>query len=107
MIHRRTRVQFASPRSQSGMSLLEINSLIDELLPMVLTDMTNTDMTTYVAELLPLLPEMTLESLQCPNEDMDMYGKVIDLFGDGQQHAVLYFDENKAKSIVTAITEAD
>lgn len=90
-----------------SMSLLEINSLIDELLPMVLTDMTNTDMTTYVAELLPLLPEMTLESLQCPNEDMDMYGKVIDLFGDGQQHAVLYFDENKAKSIVTAITEAD
>ena len=90
-----------------SMSLLEINSLIDELLPMVLTDMTNTDMTTYVAELLPLLPEMTLESLQCPNEDMDMYGKIIDLFGDGQQHAVLYFDENKAKSIVTAITEAD
>lgn len=90
-----------------SMSLLEINSLIDELLPMVLTDMTNTDMTTYVAELLPLLPEMTLESLQCPNEDMDMYGKVIDLFGDGQEHAVLYFDENKAKSIVTAITEAD
>ena len=90
-----------------SMSLLEINSLIDELLPMVLTDMTNTDMTTYVTELLPLLPEMTLESLQCPNEDMDMYGKVIDLFGDGQQHAVLYFDENKAKSIVTAITEAD
>ena len=90
-----------------SMSLLEINSLIDELLPMVLTDMTNTDMTTYVAELLPLLPEMTLESLQCPNADMDMYGKVIDLFGDGQEHAVLYFDENKAKSIVTAITEAD
>lgn len=90
-----------------SMSLLEINSLIDELLPMVLTDMTNTDMTTYVAELLPLLPEMTLESLQCPNADMDMYGKVIDLFGDGQQHAVLYFDETKAKSIVTAITEAD
>lgn len=90
-----------------SMSLLEINSLIDELLPMVLTDMTNTDMTTYVAELLPLLPEMTLESLQCPNADMDMYGKTIDLFGDGQEHSVLYFDENKAKSIVTAITEAD
>lgn len=90
-----------------SMSLLEINSLIDELLPMVLTDMTNTDMTTYVTELLPLLPEMTLESLQCPNADMDMYGKVIDLFGDGQEHAVLYFDEAKAKSIVTAITEAD
>ena len=90
-----------------NMSLLEINSLIDELLPMVLTDMSNTDMTTYVTELLPLLPEMTLDSLQCPNADMDMYGKILDLFGDGTQHSVLYFDESKAKAIVTAITEAD
>ena len=89
------------------MSLLEINALADQLLPMVLTDMSNTDITTYITELLPLLPEMTLESLQCPNKDMDMYGKVIDLFSNGEQHAVLYFDENKAKSIVTAITEAD
>lgn len=89
------------------MSLLEINSLVDQLLPMVLTDMSNADITTYITELLPLLPEMTLESLQCPNKDMDMYGKVIDLFNNGEQHAVLYFDENKAKSIVTAITEAD
>ena len=89
------------------MSLLEINSLVDQLLPMVLTDMSNADITTYITELLPLLPEMTLESLQCPNKDMDMYGKVIDLFNNGEQHAVLYFDENKAKAIVTAITEAD
>ncbi len=89
------------------MSLLEINALADQLLPMVLTDMSNTDITTYITELLPLLPEMTLESLQCPNKDMDMYGKVIDLFSNGEQHAVLYFNENKAKDIVTAITEAD
>ena len=89
------------------MSLLEINSLVDQLLPMVLTDMSNADITTYITELLPLLPEMTLESLQCPNKDMDMYGKVIDLFSNGEQHAVLYFDENKAKAIGTASTEAD
>ena len=61
----------------------------------------------YIAELLPLLPDMTLDSLQCPNEDMDRRGKVIDLFGDGIEHSVLYFDENKAKKIVTKITEAD
>ena len=90
-----------------GMSLAQINKLIDTLLPMVLTDMTNSDMTNYVMELLPLLPEMTLESLQCPNEEMGRYGKSIDLFGDGVQHSVLYFDETKAKNIITAITEAD
>ena len=90
-----------------GMSLVQINALVDELLPKVLTDMTNADIASYIAELLPLLPDMTLDSLQCPNEDMDRRGKVIDLFGDGIEHSVLYFDENKAKKIVTKITEAD
>ena len=90
-----------------GMSLVQINALVDELLPKVLTDMTNADIASYIAELLPLLPDMTLDSLQCPNEDMDRRGKVIDLFGDGIEHSVLYFDENKAKKIVTNITEAD
>ena len=89
------------------MSLTQINGLIDQLLPMVLTDMSNTDMTNYVMELLPLLPEMTLESVQCPNEEMDRKGDIVDLFKDGQQHSVLYFDEAKAKRIVTAYTEAD
>ena len=90
-----------------AMSLVQINALVDELLPKVLTDMTNADIASYIAELLPLLPDMTLDSLQCPNEDMDRRGKVIDLFGDGIEHSVLYFDENKAKKIVTKITEAD
>ena len=90
-----------------GMSLVQINNLIDELLPMVLTDMSNTDMTNYVMELLPLLPEMTLDSIQCPNEDMDRRGKIMDLFGDGIEHSVLLFDEAKAKKIITKITEAD
>lgn len=90
-----------------GMSLTQINKLIDELLPMVLTDMTNTDITNYAVELLPLLKDMTLDSIQCPNEDMGRYGRVIDLQGDGVPQSVLYFDEAKAKSIITAITEAD
>ena len=90
-----------------GMSLLEINNLVDELLPYVLTDMSNADISTYITELLPLLPQMTLESLQCPNEDMDRRGKIVDLFGDGIEHSVLLFDEVKAKKIVTKITEAD
>ena len=90
-----------------GMSLTQVNKLIDELLPMVLTDMTNTDITNYAVELLPLLKDMTLDSIQCPNEDMGRYGRVIDLQGDGVPQSVLYFDEAKAKSIITAITEAD
>ena len=90
-----------------NMSLAEVNRLVDQLLPMVLTDMTNTDMANCVMELLPLLPEMKLESIQCPNEQMGRRGASIDLFSDGISHSVLYFDEAKAKSIITAFTEAD
>lgn len=88
-------------------SLLEINKLVDTLLPLVLTDMTNADMTNYILEILPLLPEMTLESVQCPNEDMDRWGEVRDIFNDGQPQSILNFNSNKAKAILLPITECD
>ena len=88
-------------------SLPEINKLLDTLLPFVLTDMTNADMTNYILEILPLLPEMTLESVQCPNEDMDRWGEVRDIFNDGQPQSILNFNSNKAKAILLPITECD
>ena len=88
-------------------SLLEINKLVDSLLPFVLTDMSNKEMTNYILELLPLLPEMTLDSIQCPNEDMDRWGEVRDIFGDGLEQSILNFDSNKAKAILIPITECD
>ena len=88
-------------------SLLEINKLVDSLLPMVLTDMTNGDMTNYIMEIMPLLPEMTLESIQCPNADMDRWGEVRDIFNNGQPQSILNFDSNKAKAILIPITESD
>lgn len=88
-------------------SLLEINKLVDSLLPFVLTDMSNGDMTNYILEILPLLPEMTLDSIQCPNEDMDRWGEVRDIFGDGLEQSILNFDSNKAKAILIPITECD
>lgn len=88
-------------------SLLEINKLVDSLLPFVLTDMSNADMTNYILEILPLLPEMTLDSIQCPNEEMDRWGEVRDIFGDGLEQSILNFDSNKAKAILIPITECD
>ena len=79
-----------------GMNVVQINALVDELLDKVLT------------ELLPLLPEMTMDSLQCPNADMDLSGKLIDLFKDGSpEQSIQTFTESKAKAIITAITEDD
>ena len=90
------------------MNVVQINALVDELLDKVLTDMTNSDITTCITELLPLLPEMTMDSIQCPNADMDLYGELIDLFKDGSpEQSIQRFTESKAKAIITAITEDD
>lgn len=88
------------------MSLTQINALIDEMLPMFLTDMSNSDITTYVMELLPILPELTIESQECPSAEI-RGGKVVDLFGDGVPQSIITFNEADAKAIMTAITECD
>ena len=88
-------------------SVLELNKLVDQLLPLVATDMTNTDMTNYILEVLPILPEMTLESIQCPNKEMGLWGEVADIFHNGEEHSIQHFDPAKCKAILVPITECD
>ena len=90
-----------------NMSVLELNKLVDQLLPLVATDMTNTDMTNYILEVLPILPEMTLESIQCPNKEMGLWGEVADIFHNGEEHSIQHFDPAKCKAILVPITECD
>ena len=90
-----------------NMSILELNKLVDQLLPLVSTDMTNADMTNYILEVLPILPEMTLESIQCPNKEMGLWGEVADIFHNGEEHSIQHFDPAKCKAILVPITECD
>ena len=90
-----------------NMSVLELNKLVDQLLPLVARDMTNTDMTNYILEVLPILPEMTLESIQCPNKEMGLWGEVADIFHNGEEHSIQHFDPAKCKAILVPITECD
>ena len=90
-----------------NMNVLELNKLVDQLLPLVATDMTNTDMTNYILEVLPILPEMTLESIQCPNKEMGLWGEVADIFHNGEEHSIQHFDPAKCKAILVPITECD
>ena len=90
-----------------NMSVLELNKLVDQLLPLVATDMTNIDMTNYILEVLPILPEMTLESIQCPNKEMGLWGEVADIFHNGEEHSIQHFDPAKCKAILVPITECD
>ena len=67
------------------LNLAEINNAAEYVLPCIITDMTNEEITKYIVELLPMLKDMELRSLTCPvdNETLphSMWGQTIDLFG--------------------------
>lgn len=67
------------------MSLAELHAMAKEVLPMIITDMTNTEITLYLWEFLPMIKEIKTYSLTCPadNETLphSMWGKTLDLYG--------------------------
>ena len=67
------------------MNLAQIHTAAEYVLPCIITDMTNEEITKYILELLPLLKDLELRSLTCPvdNETLphSMWSKTLDLFG--------------------------
>ena len=68
-----------------NMNLAELYSAAEYILPCIITDMTNEEITKYILELLPILPDLKLNSITCPvdNDTLphSMWGKTLDLFG--------------------------
>lgn len=85
-----------------SMSFNELKSLAETVLPMITTNMTPDEVTTYIWELLPLLPELTINTGTCPVETT-YWGQVIDL--NGYQSSVLKFDAGQNKRLLMPITE--
>lgn len=56
-----------------SLSLLELNNLLQTMLPMVTTDMDSSVITEYALELLPLLPDLTIASQAIPAEGTYYY----------------------------------
>ena len=54
--------------------------LAETVLPMITTNMTNDDITTYIWELLPLLPDLQIVSNQCPAEGQ-YWSETVDIGG--------------------------
>lgn len=80
----------------------KLQELAYEVLPYITTDMTNEEINTCIWEILPLLPELKVETGTCPVEKT-YWGEVIDLFGT--QSSVLKFDAGQNKKLMAAITE--
>lgn len=67
------------------MTLADMHSAAEYVLPSIITDMSNEEITKYIIELLPILKDLKLHSLTCPvdNETLprSMWGTTIDLYG--------------------------
>lgn len=79
-----------------------VQDMANEVLPMITTNMTNSEITNCLLELLPMLPDMTIETGTCPVKD-SAWGKVIDLFG--YPSSVLMYDEGVNRKAMMALTE--
>lgn len=85
----------------------DMNTLMEfakEMLSQITTDMTDDEILTCMWEILPLLPELTIESQRMPAEGTTYDVQV--MVGDVETYAI-GFNEKKNKEILMAIAEAD
>ena len=84
------------------MSFDDLKTLAETILPMVTTNMTPDEITTCMWELLPMLPDLTIETGTCPVEKY-YWGEMIDL--NGYESSVLKFYSEQNKCLLMPITE--
>ena len=83
-------------------SLAELNELIKTVLPLVITDMTNEEITTCILEVLPMLQDLKIESNQCPAEGTYWFD-MLDIVG--VESSVIICDEEENGRLLRAIAE--
>lgn len=88
------------------MSLSELNGWIDELLPMVTTTMTPSDVTKLAAKILPMVRNLKMQGQTIPVGKTG-WGEMYDIYGDGNLHSVMLFVSSQQKQLIRAITEAE
>lgn len=72
---RQRTVLTAMVNSVRSLSLPELIAMVNEVVPLITTDMTNSEILDYVIELAPLLRDLTIDSLRIP-ADGSYYGAV-------------------------------
>lgn len=74
-----------------GMSVLEMNELLNQAVTLVTTDMTNSDITNYALELFPLLSGLTINTQRIPLDNTYSF-KIIEGVGDS---IIMDFETNR------------
>lgn len=81
-----------------------IQKIANEVLPTISTSMTNSEITSVIATLLPILPDLEIKSSgTCPQSGA-YWGAMVDIFGNGMTHSVLQFDPGTVKKHMRALT---
>lgn len=82
--------------------IAELNSIMDDVLPMVSTSMTSQQMSDMVKLLLPMLKDLKVVSGgTCP---ANYKGEMVDIYEDGMYHSVLKFNEQETKLRMRELT---
>ena len=84
------------------MKVSDLHKMLQEILPLVITDMTNEEITACALELLPMIADLEIRSNQVPAPDT-YYMTVIDIIG--VESSVIICNEEKNKELLMTIAE--
>ncbi len=102
---RQRRLVEAIITSLKKMSVSDLQNLVNEVLPMVTTSMTNAEITEMLVIMLPMISELTIQKGgTCP---ANTKGDMVDIYSDGFLHSVLRFDQAETTKHMRAITEGE
>lgn len=88
-----------------GKSISDLTDIANEVLPLISTSMSTSQITDCLLTLLPMLSELEIQTGgTCP---ANTQGDMVDIYGDGMYHSVLRFDAAETKKAMRAITEGE
>lgn len=89
-----------------GLSLAELQSVADNLLPEITTTMTPGDIVEILTRVLPVFKDINIVGATIPY-DKTGWGEIIDIYDDGIPDSVIKFEAAQQKRLIRAITEAE
>ena len=89
-----------------GLSLSELQSVADTLLPEITTTMKPGDIVDLLVKFMPVFKDVKIVGATIPY-DKTGWGEIIDIYDDGIPDSVIKFEAAQQKRLIRAITEAE
>ena len=89
-----------------GMSLSDLQSIANTLLPEITTTMTPGDIVDLLVRFMPVFKDVNIVGATIPY-DKTGWGEIIDIYEDGIPDSVIKFEAPQQKRLIRAITEAE